>query len=687
MNKVLRSLFLLYLFSLVLSCAGKYSDKEQILFILPEKDFYQPEFIIPVETLKSTGFEIITATSSGNKAVGISGLEVFADYSFAEIKSKDFKALLLVGGYGGESLLGNEELHRIIRDFHRERKIIGAQCITPVFLAQADIIDGKDVTCWSSYSPLLEEEGARYTGKSVEIIGNIVTGMAGSEENINYFTESFISALVDKDYSIEQSTPLKSDITDFSINNDYTAFTVRVNGINRSGALYLPPNPNSAENPALCFVLHGSGGTGEAMRQNGFDELAERMNFIMVYPDGISGHWNWTPRSTGTGDDIGFFRAIIDELDKEYNINRDKIYATGFSAGGFMSYRIAGDMPGVFSAILPVCGLMMKGHTIETVEPLNVVHIHNQDDPVVPYNGTLNSSFTVKEGLDFWKQINGTDRLTESLKEGPLQEEYWINENTGKMTASWIFERGGHGWVPGLTEKIMSYLYTLPDDIPSYYITEKSSICEAYGNYGNGEVLSLSISGDDLIEVKAVEFFEGNSSIGKTTIKPWSVEWQGPERGQHRISAMIELNNGKQFSAVNFPSFIFSSPSLAREIAVEVSSVEIPSLAGENLCDGKFDTRWSSEYNDNEFFILDLGITFEVNALTFLWETASANSYSLEGSTDGENWANIKTVTNSQGGMEFIDFERVPLQFIRFSGIERSTEYGYSLWEVLVHGE
>ena len=213
----------------------------------------------------------------------------------------------------------------------------------------------------------------------------------------------------------------------------------------------------------------------------------------------------------------------------------------------------------------------------------------------------------------------------------------------------------------------------MPEDVPSFHISENSRVCNSFEGYGNGEVLSLSINGDDLSEIKAVEFFNGDNSIGKAISSPWEVKWQGPEMGQLRISAVIELKNGKVYSAVNFPSFIFSSPSLGSGFRVEVSSTEIPSLAGEYLCDGKFDTRWSSQYNDEEFFILDLGQIYDIEALTLFWETASAGSYNLEGSLDRENWTSIKTVKNSEGGMEFIDFDTVSFQFIRFSGIERST--------------
>ncbi len=76
----------------------------------------------------------------------------------------------------------------------------------------------------------------------------------------------------------------------------------------------------------LVLLLHGGGGTGEGMEKltlGGFNRLADREGFVVVYPDGIEKHWN-----DGRGleayrahreniDDVGFVSALIDHLKGE----------------------------------------------------------------------------------------------------------------------------------------------------------------------------------------------------------------------------------------------------------------------------------------------------------------------------------------------------------------------------------
>ena len=95
------------------------------------------------------------------------------------------------------------------------------------------------------------------------------------------------------------------------------------------------------------FVFHGFGGSNDMiMYYSDFNSISERENFIVVYPQGSSfwgyPHWNvggWT--NTSSVDDIGFVDFLIELISQEYNLNQNKIYATGMYNGGFFSILIA----------------------------------------------------------------------------------------------------------------------------------------------------------------------------------------------------------------------------------------------------------------------------------------------------------------------------------------------------------
>ena len=105
------------------------------------------------------------------------------------------------------------------------------------------------------------------------------------------------------------------------------------------------------EKVPLLFNLHGFTGTSTSqLNYADFRDIADEEKFILVYPqgtllDGRDTHWNvgsWTLSSTT--DDVEFFDMLIADLAENYNIDLDRVYATGHSNGGYMSFLLACQM-------------------------------------------------------------------------------------------------------------------------------------------------------------------------------------------------------------------------------------------------------------------------------------------------------------------------------------------------------
>ncbi len=131
------------------------------------------------------------------------------------------------------------------------------------------------------------------------------------------------------------------------------------------------------------------------------------------------------------------------------------------------------------------------------------------------------------------------------------------------------------------------------------------------------------------------------------------------------------------------------NPSIANVAAgksVTSSGVESDAFPALYLTDNNTATRWSSNYADNAWFIIDLGNTFQINQIILNWEAAFGRRYDILISSDGQNYTHLLNQSNGAGGVETLNFNPVAAKYIKFQGIERALPYGYSLWEVSVMG-
>ncbi|RKT03404.1 membrane dipeptidase (peptidase family M19) [Streptomyces sp. 3211.6] len=98
--------------------------------------------------------------------------------------------------------------------------------------------------------------------------------------------------------------------------------------------------------------------------------------------------------------------------------------------------------------------------------------------------------------------------------------------------------------------------------------------------------------------------------------------------------------------------------------------------------DGDSGTRWASEWNDGQWLRIDLGSAHRIGRVTLDWEAAYAKAYRIETSTDGSNWQPVWSTTDGDGGLDTARFDGVTARYLRVQGVQRGTQWGYSLHEV-----
>ncbi|MFJ1751523.1 discoidin domain-containing protein [Kitasatospora sp. NPDC088134] len=128
---------------------------------------------------------------------------------------------------------------------------------------------------------------------------------------------------------------------------------------------------------------------------------------------------------------------------------------------------------------------------------------------------------------------------------------------------------------------------------------------------------------------------------------------------------------------------------LATGAAASASSAEwnpFTSYQPGRAVDGDRGTRWASDWSDDQWFAVDLGAARVVDRVTLDWERAYARSYRIEVSTDGVNWRTAWSTSAGDGGLDTAAFAPTSARWVRFHGVQRATQWGYSLNEVSVHG-
>jgi polyhydroxybutyrate depolymerase len=176
-------------------------------------------------------------------------------------------------------------------------------------------------------------------------------------------------------------------------------------GLSRSYITYLPTNYSATKSYPLVFVLHGLTQNGSGiMNYSNFNAIAEANQFIAVYPTGTGfpTSWNSTIGATGVND-FGFINALCDTIEKNYSIQKFRIFSCGFSNGGFMSHMLACQSTR-FAAIAGVSGTMTDG-TFTACNPIKsipVLQIHGTTDAIVNYNGAAGINKSVDDVINFW---------------------------------------------------------------------------------------------------------------------------------------------------------------------------------------------------------------------------------------------------------------------------------------------
>ncbi len=233
-------------------------------------------------------------------------------------------------------------------------------------------------------------------------------------------------------------------------------------------------DPATAQSGWPVVVLyHGGEGDGQkAQRITDLSSYARQQGFTAVFPNSPGQQWNDGRETTASGiDDVGFTRAMLNDLRSRYGTDTSRAFAAGMSNGGMFAQRLACDAPDLFRAYAVIAANIPANlsNRCMTSTPQPMIFFNGTDDRMMPFGGgEIASSRLLGAGVggsvlsnaqtrDFWSRINGCSAPRTSAQEDRVPDETRLQllsyDCSGNVVMRfYLIEGGGHTWPDGRVE-------------------------------------------------------------------------------------------------------------------------------------------------------------------------------------------------------------------------------------------
>jgi polyhydroxybutyrate depolymerase len=251
-------------------------------------------------------------------------------------------------------------------------------------------------------------------------------------------------------------------------------FTLRHDGLTRMYLVHVPASYNPARPAPLLVALHGGGGNMDHQATDeyyGLISKSDQEGFIAVFPNGYSKRSSGKFATWNAGeccgdsrdanvDDVGFIRKATENVMRQLNVDRQRVFATGMSNGAMMAYRLACEASDLFKAIAAVAGTD-NTRSCQPTQPISVLHIHARNDTHVLFTGGAGpdaaekskvTDFTsVPDTMAKWTRLEacGSAPPKRILDKRGAYCELHSPCRGGTQVQLCVTEEGGHSWPGG----------------------------------------------------------------------------------------------------------------------------------------------------------------------------------------------------------------------------------------------
>lgn len=251
-----------------------------------------------------------------------------------------------------------------------------------------------------------------------------------------------------------------------------STISITSDGIKRSFVVHVPTAYGQQPLP-LVLNYHGYDKTAAFFaRYTDMGAEADKENFLLVFPQGALDNasppqtsWNAGIGSfgpTGTTDDVQFTRDILSYMQKNYCVDAQRVYVTGYSIGASMAYRVACSLSDQITALATVEGAFyhIPPNGCQATRPIPVLEIHGLADQLAPYNGDP-PKLSVQTFLNLWFAIDQCKTSVSKVifQKADVTGTQWPECAHGTMVEHYTISDGGHVW-PGSAMPMPSLGYT-----------------------------------------------------------------------------------------------------------------------------------------------------------------------------------------------------------------------------------
>lgn len=263
----------------------------------------------------------------------------------------------------------------------------------------------------------------------------------------------------------------------------YYTLHITYQGIQRQYVIFVPSSYKPSVAAPVVVHLHASDTAPDAeMRLSLMASYSSARGYVVILPEAVNGVWNdgrgFAKIASGNADDVGFIDAVIADLASQMNLNQQKMYVTGMSNGGIMTYRLACERPNKFKAFAPVSGGLASELTCNPSTTAPLVIFQGVADPILPYNGGTvspnrgNVLATESVALSFATKNNcNTTPIKTNLPD--------VDTTDGTTVTKWVYSGcrnganvelyqihgGGHTWPGGIQYDLESVIGKTSRDV------------------------------------------------------------------------------------------------------------------------------------------------------------------------------------------------------------------------------
>ena len=339
-------------------------------------------------------------------------------------------------------------------------------------------------------------------------------------------------------------TIIISILTISMVTNAQTRKTITSEGQKREYLQYAPSGLGSKR--PLIISCHGMNQSAQYQWDALKDAktLADKEKFVIVLPEGINSGWDIS------GDrDINLIKDLIAQMKKDFDIDENRVYLSGFSMGGMLTYHAMNKIPDVIAAFAPISGYPMWGFTYTGKRAIPVIHHHGTGDDVCVYsNVQRNIDELVKKN-----KCSSTPTITQNYGGySHITRKEWGGGTDGVKVVLMELANKGH-WISN------DGLFTL-DEIwkfcKNYSLEEKPvqvKITSPVTGAKTSKDVTLKVNAESSKgNITAVRFFLDGIRKAEVTAPPYEYQYKDLEKGTHTLLAQaIDDKDNKNFAKVS----------------------------------------------------------------------------------------------------------------------------------------